>query len=444
MLTTITAVRPDSPAALAGIRPGESLLSIDGGAIGDVLDYQFAAYDEDITLTLVDETGVKRELRVHKEPGEDLGLTFEEPLMDEQKTCRNGCVFCFIDQLPKGLRPALYVKDDDARLSLLRGQYITLTNLSEADFRRIERQHISPLRISVHTTDPDLRVRMMRNKNAGNILEALRRFRDAGIEMHTQIVLCPGFNDGPALEKTLLDLTALYPAVQSVSVVPVGLTAHRGGLTPLSPLTPAQAAETLALVARIGDACDQRFGCRVCYAADELYLLCGKPLPPEEQYDDYPQWENGVGMMMLFESQLRAALQDAPPIRPRLDAAPRRFVVATGTAAAPFMQRMLALVEASYPAVHGEVIAIPNRLFGETVTVAGLTGGRDLIEALKPVVDGRPVLLPRSMLSFEGTVFLDDVTLSEVERALHTSVTSVEITGMDFLTAVCGILALEG
>lgn len=399
----IEAVRPGSPADKAGIRPGETLEAINGHAIRDVLDYRFYAYEPRLTLTLLGRDGHRRTVKCRHAEGEDLGLDFPTYLMDSHKHCQNKCVFCFIDQMPKGCRSSLYVKDDDARLSFLLGNYITLTNLSEEDLSRITDMRISPLHISVHTTNGPLRAKMMGNPGAERCLELLQRFAEARLILHTQIVLCPGWNDGPELKRTLDDLQALGHCVESTSIVPVGLTAHREGLTALRPVLPEDARAAIELTGAY-----QRV-----YCADELYLSAGLPLPEPDFYDGYPQFENGVGLLTLLGEQWADA--DKPSM-----AAPQTLI--TGTAAAPFLKTLLH----DFPI---RVVAVPNDFFGSSVTVAGLVTGRDIAQNLKGKDLGSQVLIPSIMLRHDSRMFLDGMTVDELESALGVPVRVVEPDG---------------
>ncbi len=432
MSAVITGVRRRSAAERAGIRAGETLLSVNGKAIRDVLDYQFYTYDSILTLEL-ERGGEKRELSLRKDEGEELGLDFESYLMDTQKSCGNKCIFCFIDQLPRGMRGTLYFKDDDARLSFLMGNYISMTNLSEADVERIIKMRISPLNISVHTTDPALRSRMLGNRRGGESLQCLRRFAEAGLQLQCQIVVCPGWNDGEQLDKTLRDLAGLFPSVGCVSVVPVGLTRYREGLEPLRPVGQREARDILAVVDRARARNERDFGDPQCYAADELYLKAGLPLPEEAYYLDYSQLENGVGLMSLFESELRAALQDAEPCRIE------PFAVATGLSAGPFMRRMIDFIaEKCDNDLQCQVFAVKNDFFGPGVDVAGLVTGGDIIKQLSGKIQAERLLIPQNMLRHGETVFLDDVSLPQLERALNVRVQAVEPDGALFLQAVLG------
>ncbi|MCD7821091.1 MAG: DUF512 domain-containing protein, partial [Clostridiales bacterium] len=307
MSTKIASVDPRSPAERAGVRPGEELRAVNGSPIVDVLDYKFYTYDTRLTLTLADDRGRERRLRVRKREGEELGLNFETYLMDKCHRCANNCIFCFVDQMPTGLRDTLYFKDDDERLSFLMGNYITLTNLSQREIQRIIDLRISPINVSVHTTDPELRVKMMGNRFAGRSIDIMRRFAQAGIQMNCQIVACPGVNDGPALERTMGDLTAMRDGVASVAIVPVGLTKYREGLYPLRSYTRGEAAALLDMVEAYGDRCLAEFGRRMFWCSDEFYLLAERELPSDEFYEDYCQLENGVGMLRLLQVEFRGA-----------------------------------------------------------------------------------------------------------------------------------------
>ena len=376
--------------------------------------------------------GRLRLVRLKKREGEDLGLNFETYLMDRARSCANKCIFCFVDQLPPGMRSTLYFKDDDARLSFLQGNYITLTNLSEREAQRIIDLRVSPINVSVHTTDPELRCRMLGSRNGGAGLAYMRRFAGAGITMNCQIVCCPGINDGEQLMMTMADLSAMYPAVNSVSVVPVGLTAHRQELYPLKPFDRERARETVAAVERFGARCLERHGSRIFFCADELYIKAGLPLPEDAFYEDYPQLENGVGMMRLLMTEFAAGLA-SPPENAHIP-----FSVGTGVAAAGFIESLIREADGALGGVSGCVYPIKNSFFGESIDVAGLVTGRDLISQLM----GRPLngrlLIPRNMLRHGGDVFLDDVTIPDVESALNVRVRVVEQDGGDLLDAVLG------
>lgn len=428
----ITKVDRHSPAARAGIRVGEELTAVDGMPVRDVLDYKFYTADDEMCVTLSDEAGNRRDVAVTRSPDEELGLTFETYLMDRARSCANKCVFCFIDQLPEGMRDSLYFKDDDMRLSFLMGNYISMTNLGDADLERIIRMHISPLNISVQATDPDVRVRMLGNPRAARLPEQMRKLHDAGIVMNCQLVICPGINDGDVLEKSLRELTAMYPQVKSISVVPVGMTCHRDGLCPLTPVEKPEAEAILDIAEPVGEACLKAYGTRVVYCADELYLKSGRMVPPAAYYEDYPQLENGVGMMALFEDELRRLLMRETVHTPFLS----EFSIATGVAAGDFMRRMLGMVSACCPGIRGRVYSIENDFFGRHITVAGLVTGSDLIRQLKGKRLGKRLLIPKVMLRSGEDVFLDDVCVGDVSRELGVKVIPVDTTADAFLTAV--------
>lgn len=415
MAVTVSAVTPDSPASRVRIAAGDRLLSINGREIQDVLDYRFFIPDTRLKIT-VESGGRRRTVRVRKAEYEEIGLEFDSYLMDEQHRCRNQCIFCFIDQLPSGMRESLYFKDDDSRLSFLFGNYITLTNLTEHEISRIIEMHISPINISVHTTNPELRCRMMNNRFAGRCLDILRRFADAGLAMHCQLVLVPEYNDGAELDRTLRDLTALGDAVRSVAAVPVGLTKYRDNLPRLRPFTAVEARQVIRQLTEVGDRMLSSTGSRVFYPADEWYILAGEPIPPASFYEDYLQLENGVGMIALLRDQFLQALASEEH-RP----SDKRFLLATGMAAAPCLRELVGCVKEKWPSLQADVVAIRNEFFGEQITVSGLITGGDLIRQLR----GRKadvLLLPRNMLRQEEDCFLDDVTVSQVETALELSV----------------------
>ena len=421
MSTVIASVDRRSSAERSGVRPGEKLIAINGHPVVDVLDYRFFGYDRNPELELEEPGGERRVVRVRKPEGEDLGLNFDTYLMDKARSCANNCIFCFVDQMPPGMRKSLYFKDDDARLSFLMGNYITLTNLSQRELQRIIDLRISPINVSVHTTDPELRARMLCHKRAGDSIAVRRRFAQAGITMNCQIVACPGINDGPALERTLGDLAEMAPAVSSVAIVPVGLTKYREGLYPLEPYTAEQAGAVIDLVEAFGRRQMEKSGSTFAWCSDEFYLLAGRDLPEKSYYEAMNQLENGVGMLRLLTSQAELALEDVPG-----DLAPRSCTIATGAAAAPFVREILEKAMAACPALRGEVRPIRNDFFGETITVSGLVTGRDLIAQLKETNLGQRLLIPSNMLRSGEQVFLDDVTVDQVEKELAIPVQIVE------------------
>ena len=412
---------------------GDRLLSINGNVIRDVLDYKFYAYDRSLHLVLARADGSEYQLHIRKPEGGDLGLDFETYLMDRPRSCANNCVFCFIDQLPKGMRPTMYFKDDDARLSFLLGNYITLTNLSKREIERIIALHVSPVNISVHATNPELRCRMLKNPRAGECMPIMRRLAEAGIRMNCQIVCCPGWNDGEELSRSMRELAALYPGVWSVSIVPVGLTRHREGLAPLVPFTQEHAAETIDQVTAFGDECLKKLGTRIFFCGDELYLKAGRELPPDEFYEEYTQLENGVGMLRLLETEFTSALKLMD------DPGPQRFSVACGTAAAPLLRKLTEMARARFPQVKGAVYPIVNDFFGHSITVSGLITGGDLIAQLNGRDLGDRLLISQNMLRREERDFLDNVTLLQAEQALGVPILPTESDGFELLDAMCGL-----
>ena len=433
-MTVVRHVDPRSPAHRSGVRAGDTLLEINGTPIVDVLDYKFYSYDPRLELTLLSPDGTRRTVHVRKEEGQDLGLDFETYLMDRARSCANNCIFCFVDQMPPGMRDTLYFKDDDARLSFLMGNYLTLTNLSKREVQRIIDLHISPINVSVHTTDPQLRVEMLKNKRAGESIDIMRRFAAANITMNCQIVSCPGINDGPALDRTLKDLSEMYPGVASVAIVPVGVTKFREGLCPIVPYTKEQAAAVIAQVEAFGKEFMKEHGTRLAWCSDEFYLLAGQSLPEKAFYEDMAQLENGVGMLRLLLSQAEMAL-DEPELGELVP-----FSVATGGSAAPFIDQILQKAKEKVPQLQGHVYPIRNRFFGETITVSGLVTGQDLIAQLKGQELGQRLLIPSNMLRAGESVFLDDVTVADVERELGVTVCPVDAeSGFDLVDAMLGL-----
>lgn len=430
---TISHIDPDSPLRHAA-HPGDRLVSINGNPITDVLDYKYYAYDPQLAVCLRRPDGSEHTVHIVKPLGGELGLDFETYLMDNAHSCANHCVFCFIDQMPPGMRPTLYFKDDDARLSFLMGNYMTLTNLSEREVQRIIHLHISPINVSVHATDPELRSFLLGNPRAGKTLEIMRRFADGGITMNCQIVCCPGLNDGAQLQRTMRDLAALYPQVHSVSIVPVGLTKFREGLYPLTPFTPEHAAETLDLVNAFGDECVEKFGTRIFFCADELYLKAGRALPPEEFYEEFTQLENGVGMLRLQQTEFRSALSLSDPP----DGVP--FSMAAGVSAAPFLEKLLCTAREKYATIQGHVYAIENDFFGRSINVSGLITGQDLIAQLRGKDLGERLLISNNMVRHDELDFLDDITLEQASAALGVPIYPVDADGFALCDAMFGIL----
>ncbi len=431
-MVVIKSVEKHSAADKAGLLAGDVLLAINGNEICDVLDYRFYLTEKKIVLTLERE-GVRFEKSIRKGEYDDIGLEFETFLMSEKRSCRNKCIFCFIDQLPKGMRKTLYFKDDDSRLSFLMGNYITLTNLKDKDIDRIIRMKMSPVNISVHTTDEDLRVKMTGNKNAGKVLSYLKRLSDGGIEMNFQIVLCRGINDGEALEKTMHDLAILHPATRSVSVVPAGLTRFREGLYPLSPYTKQEAEAIIKQVSAFAAACKGAYGKSLFYCADELYLKAELPLPCEEAYDEYPQLENGVGLIRSMETEFTEELDylDEYDLTKK-----RKLTIATGEAAYDFICSLCERLKEKVPSLDVSVVKIVNRFFGETITVAGLMTGVDLYEQLKGRDLGDRLLLPASCTESSGCLFLDNMSVTELEEKLNIKIVQAKNDGREFIGEV--------
>lgn len=432
-MVTITGVEKASPAAKHGILPGDILISINGHDINDVLDYRFRLTEKKITL-LIHRGPDLKEITIKKDEYSDIGLEFETYLMDKKHSCRNKCVFCFIDQLPKGMRDTLYFKDDDSRLSFLMGNYITLTNLSEEDVDRIIEMKTSPINVSVHTTNPELRVKMMKNKNAGKVLSYLRRFADAGISLNCQIVLCKGINDGKELERSMTDLAALYPSLVGVSIVPAGITNYREGLCHLEPFTAEEAGEVIDTIDKFGEKCLKKFGTRLFFSSDELYIEAGRELPGEDYYEGYPQIENGVGMIRSMDGEFIDELDflDEYDLEK-----PRKVSVATGAAAYDFIKSLADRLCEQVPTLECHVYKIINDFFGHNITVAGLLTGKDLANQLKGKDLGDRLLIPRVTLRSEGDVFLDDTTPEWLAEQLGgVEIVPVESTGNDFVSKV--------
>ena len=433
MENIIKSIDGDSP--LKGrAHAGDRLISINGNKILDVLDYKYFAYDSRLDVIMQRPDGTEYRLKIRKGEGGDLGVDFESYLMDAPRSCANNCVFCFIDQLPKGMRKTMYFKDDDARLSFLMGNYITLTNLSPREIERIIALHISPINVSVHTTNPQLRVEMLKHKRAGESIDVMRRFAENGIKMNCQIVCCPGLNDGEELMRSMRELSDMYPGVNSVSIVPVGLTKFREGLYPLTPFTKEHAAETIDMVEAFAEDCRVRLGSRIFFCGDELYLKAERPLPEDEYYEGYTQLENGVGMLTLMETEFLSAvkLSDEENFVP--------FSIATGVSAAPFFRRLLDKAKEKFPELSGHVYAIENDFFGRSINVAGLVTGGDLIAQLKDKDLGERLFISQNMLRRAEMDFLDDVTLEEASKALNVPIYPTESDGFALWDAICGIL----
>ena len=432
-----------------GIEPGDRLISIDGQEIEDVFDYQFYEESEELVLLIEKPDGEQWELEIEKEADEPLGIEFGQGLMDEYRSCRNKCIFCFIDQMPPGMRDTLYFKDDDSRLSFLQGNYITLTNMSSHDFlqgnyitltnmsshdvERIVRYRLEPINISFQATNPELRCRMLHNRFAGDALKKVDILYRGGIEMNGQIVLCKGVNDGEELERSIRDLTRYLPLLKSVSVVPVGLTRFREGLYPLEPFTKEEAREVLSVIHRWQEKIYKQYGLHFIHAGDEWYLLAEEDIPEEERYDGYLQLENGVGMLRLLFNEFEEGMS-------RLGGGPGSGAIsaATGKLAYPYIRRMADRVEEQFPGRKIHVYCIRNDFFGERITVSGLVTGQDIIAQLKGKELGSRLLLPCNMLKADEDVFLDDITVKEVSDALQVPVDIVKSSGQDLIDAMLG------
>ena len=435
-MVKITSVESRGRAAKAGALSGDILVSINGNEINDVLDYRFYLAEKQVCLKLLRD-GQELEIRITKQEYDDIGLDFETPLMDKKQSCKNKCVFCFIDQLPEGMRESLYFKDDDSRLSFLHGNYITLTNLKRSDIERIIKMHISPVNVSVHTTDPELRVAMMKNKHAGEALQYLNMLADGGIKLCCQIVLCKGLNDGTALDRTMTDLERLYPALESVSIVPAGLTKFRDGLYPLEPFSPEECVAVIRQVEAFGDRCLASHGTRLFFPADELYIKGGLPLPSDEFYEDYSQIQNGVGMLTDMRSSVECELDWIDDQLTRLTS-PRTVSIATGYAAYEHICGLARDIEKKVSDLKINVYPIKNNFFGENITVSGLLTGKDISEQLIGKDLGSVLLFPRVCLRAEGDLFLDDMTPERLSEILGVPCLPCGSEGEEFVSAILG------
>ncbi|WP_066502820.1 DUF512 domain-containing protein [Abyssisolibacter fermentans] len=422
-------VKKDSIAEEMGIETGDIILSINGNEIKDIIDYKFNISDDYIVVEILKQNEEIWELEIEKDYDEDIGIEFTNPLIDRAKSCRNKCIFCFIDQLPKGMRKTLYFKDDDSRLSFLQGNFITLTNMSDEEIDRIVKYRISPINISVHTTDPELRVKMLNNKNAGNIYDRLRKLNEANIDMNCQIVLCPGINDGERLDRTINDLFDFYPNISSVAIVPVGLTKFREGLFDLGTFDKESSREFLDYIEKKQKEFLKEVGSRFVFASDEFYILDGREIPEYDEYEGFPQIENGIGLMRRLKEEVTNELEKV-----ELEyLIPKKYTIATGVLAYDFMKSLSKQVIDKISNLNIEVIEIKNKYFGESITVTGLITGTDLIEQLKDKNIGNGLLITKSMLRSGEDVFLDDITIKDVEDALNTKVYLSDNRGKNFV-----------
>ena len=435
----IKEIVPGSIAEELELEPGDVILAVNGQEIEDVFDYHYYTNEEYLTVLVQKADGEEWELEIEKEFEEDLGIVFDSSLMDDYRSCRNKCIFCFIDQMPKGMRDTLYFKDDDSRLSFLQGNYVTLTNMSDHDIDRIIRYRLEPINISFHTMNPALRCKMLNNRFAGDIFPKVKRLAEAGIEMNGQIVLCKGVNDGEELEYSIQKLTEYLPYLKSVSVVPVGLTKFRDGLYPLEPFDKEDAEAVIDQIERWQKKIYDEYGLHFIHASDEWYIMAGRDFPEEERYDGYLQLENGVGMMRLLGEETRQTLaKESVDHTSSSCRAPREISLATGRLAAPYLEQLYQEIKVQYPEVTLHIYEIENRFFGEMITVSGLLTGKDLVEQLRGKPLGSELLLPINLLRSGENVFLDDMTVEQLENALQIKVRIVKSSGCDFVCAVTG------
>nr|WP_291233701.1 DUF512 domain-containing protein [Frisingicoccus sp.] len=443
----IKQVLPGSIGEELELEPGDRVLEVNGERIEDVFDYRYLINDTYIEITVLKKNGEALLFEIDKYMDEDLGIEFESSLMDEYHSCTNKCIFCFIDQLPQGMRPTMYFKDDDSRLSFLQGNYITLTNMKDKDLDRIIRYKLSPINISVHTTNPELRCMMLHNRFAGKIMEQIQKLYEAETIMNGQIVLCKGVNDGKELEKTIRDLGGFLPFMESLSVVPVGISRHREGLYPLEPFNREDAKAVLKTIHTFQDKFMEEYGTHFVHASDEWYILAGEPLPEEDNYDGYVQLENGVGMLRLQETEFHEALEEA---RLSEDSKIREkyCTIATGKLAGPFLKELVKDLNEVYPNIHVDVVEVTNHFFGPQITVSGLLTGQDIVAQLKGRSLGSELLLPVNVLRSGEDVLLDDMHINEIEKSLQVPVRIVQSNGNDLFDALVsqsiGINGIEG
>ncbi len=431
-MVKINSVIPGSPADKSGVFEGDLLASINGHRVKDVLDYMYYAAETTVVLDIV-RHGEELTFTVEKDEYDDLGLEFETFLMDSKQSCANKCVFCFIDQMPPGMRETLYFKDDDTRLSFLQGNYVTLTNLSQSDIDRIIQMKLN-INVSVHTTNPELRVKMMKNRFAGEKLKYIYQLAQSGIKLNCQIVCCPGLNDGDELRRSLTDLGSLMPNITSMAVVPVGVTKFREGLYPLRGFTKEEAGETIDIIASFQEQFLQKFGTRTVFPSDEFFLIAGRDIPDADFYEDMPQYENGVGMLRSLMDEFSDALESA-----EWEGGERHVTIATGASPYPIICQLAKRAMEKFPLLRCDVIKIRNDFFGETITVTGLITAQDLIAQLKGRDNGEELLISSAMLRRDSNVFLDDLTVEDVERELNIKVRSSQSDGFELLDAIMGV-----
>lgn len=431
----VSRVEKGSIADELGITPGDELLKVNNTKIQDIFDYQYQINDEFITVLIKKPDGQEWELEIEKDYNADLGMEFGESLMDDYKSCKNKCIFCFIDQLPKGMRETLYFKDDDSRLSFLQGNYITLTNMKISDIERIVHYRLEPINISVHTTNPKLRCRMLNNRFAGDILEKIDILNKGCIQMNGQIVCCKGYNDGEELKKTIIDLSKYIPNMRSLCVVPFGMTAYRQGLTPIEKFTPDDCKIIIDMIEELGQTFLKKYGTRFVQASDEWYITARRPLPDADYYEGYIQIENGVGMVRSLEDEVDEYLKT-------LDTCDKesRISIATGVLASPYIKKLCEKINTKFPNIHAMVYTIINDFFGHDITVAGLLTGQDIISQLKDKELGERLILPDTLLRSNEQVLLDDMTISDIENALQIKIDIVKSDGKSFVDTVIGNL----
>lgn len=427
----ITAVEPGSIAEECGLEPGDRIARINGNEIEDIFDYQYYIQEDFLEVQVLTKDDEECTLEIEKEEDEDLGIEFESSLMDEYHSCCNKCVFCFIDQMPPGMRETLYFKDDDSRLSFLQGNYITLTNMKDKDIDRIIRYHLAPINISVHTTNPELRCQMLHNRFAGDVLQKIKRLSDAGIPMNSQIVLCKGINDGEELDRTIRELGEFLPYMESLSVVPVGLTKFRDNLPKLDPFTKEDAFKVLEQIQGWQKHFKEKHNTSFVHASDEWFILAEKDFPPEEYYEGYGQLENGVGMMRLLITEVENRLAELEG-----DSRERKVSIATAKLAYPTIVKLAQEVQDKYPNIQIQVYCITNHFFGEKITVTGLLTGQDIIAQLKNKDLGEELFLPSNVLKADEDIFLDDISLKELSDSLQVPVNIIQSEGEDFVNKI--------
>lgn len=433
MSVKVACVDKKSLAGRKGIHAGDKILSINGNEINDFLDYRYYLAGEKLSLQVRKPNGRVRKLKIKKSEYDDIGLDFDSFIMDKERRCANKCIFCFIDQLPKGMRKSLYFKDDDTRLSFLFGNYITLTNISQREIDRIIKMKISPVNISVHTMNEELRVKMMGNKNAGKCLKYIKELADAGIEINTQLVLCPGVNDGEELKYSIEQLSQFYPSLQSIAAVPVGLTKYREGLYPLTPYTKETAAQVIDIIETASEEFRRKYGKRIVYASDEFYLKAGRDMPDADFYEDFSQLDNGVGLWANLKEEFLSALENLQPTDRE-----RKLTLVTGVSSAPLIKELVDRLLKKCYNFRINTVPVVNEFFGSHIDVAGLVTGRDIIKTLKCTDIGETLVIPKVMLRFEEDLFLDDISVSELEKELNTKVTTVSNDGYELLNVLTG------